>query len=61
MVIFIAAYDEGRDQREFVEEIEEEDVHRGEDPEQAAMHDEQQHQVGLQALRLRAQGIEPGR
>ncbi len=40
-----ANHDERRDQRQFVEEIEEKDVHRGEHAEQAAVHDEQQHEV----------------
>ena len=42
------------------EEVEEEHVHRGEHAHQAALHDEEQHEVELEALGLRLDGVEPG-
>ena len=55
-----ADHDERRDQREFVEEIEEEDIDAGEHAHQPALHDEQQHQVNLEALGLGLDRIEAG-
>ena len=43
-----------------MEEIEEEDVDRGERAQQAALHDEQEHQVDLQPLGAGLQGVEAG-
>jgi hypothetical protein len=46
-----ADHDEGRDQREFVEEVEKEDVHAGEDAHQPGLHDQQQREVDLEPFR----------
>ena len=43
-----------------MEEVEKENVDAGEHPEQAALHDEEQHEVSLEPLRARTQRIEPG-
>jgi hypothetical protein len=55
-----ADHDEGRDEREFVEEIEEEDVHAGEDTHQAALHDEEEGEVGFEAFGSGLDRVESG-
>jgi len=55
-----ADHDEGRDEREFVEEIEEEDVDAGEHTHEAALHDEEQHQVDFQAFGTGLDGVATG-
>ena len=56
-----ADHDEGWDQREFVEEVEIEHIYAREHAHQAALHDQQQHEVNLQPLCAGLNRVETGR
>ncbi len=51
-------HDEGRDQRQLVEEVEEEKIHARERPHQPGEHDKQEHEVDLEPLGAGADGAE---
>ena len=53
-------HDKGWDEREFVEEIKEEDIDAGEHPHQAALHNEEQHEVNLETLGARLDRVQAG-
>ena len=53
-------HDKGWDEREFVEEIKEEDIDAGEHPHQAALHNEEQHEVNLETLGAGLDRVETG-